>query len=594
MALPRPITLLASIPLFLSACAPQGPAPRSAAGSIAIEQTTFPTQEAIARIAAAPVPARLSDESAKDVAAWDLVGPLPDAVERRPPQDDSPWGKLFMQAIAARGEEVIATEAMRCVARENAAFYLANKALPAEMLARFIAARCGAPSGLGGTAFQLVEGDERMPDDKVFAQFNGNVKTMIDKTVAAGGRLEAGLAYVRKGGRAVIAVAVVPQTVRLDRTPLAPGPDGKVVLRGEVLGSAVGLRALVNRGRHSYAECVVSPGVRLPRFEVTCDTTREDEVAWLSISALPPGRVLGAPVLEMLVWPGGAPGKSYAKLARASGDAADARPEALVQEINKVRKEAGLAPVRLAEAESRTSAQIAPHYFAAVEGQGPDVADQVALGLLAGWEVDGMVRHGHFVSTWVQNAGSWSEVVRAATSRPLGRETLLDPAAERVAIGPVVAGHAYGALFSTYALFDAYRHDNDARAVAARIGADRAARGLAAPKMIVEMNAEAERAAQSVQTGARAPEVALDDLLHRVSERLGRNVRGWAAETTSLDRLKLPDELAGLPSLTLGIGVAHHKRPGHAWGRFIIYLVVLDEGGGGGGMTARRDGPHHG
>ncbi|APR79146.1 Hypothetical protein A7982_04493 [Minicystis rosea] len=575
------------------ACAPAARAPQSkATATLSVEQTTFPTREMVAKIAATPAPARLADDNAKDVPAWELTGALPDAMERRPPQDDSPWGKLFMEATAARGEEVLATEAMHCVARENAAFYLANDALPAEMLERFIAARCGAPTWFGGTAFQVITGDPRTSDDKLFAQFGERVKAMIDKALR-GGRLEAGLAYVRKGGRAVIGLAMVPQTVRLERTPIVPGPDGKVVIKGELLGTAVGLRALVNRGRYGYAECTASPGVPLPRFVITCETAREDEVAWLSVTALPPGRVLGAPVIETLVWPSGSPGKTYAKLARGSGDTAGASPEALAQEINKVRAEAKLPPVRLADAESKTATQLAPHYFASIEGRGDDVADQVALGLLAGWEVDGLVRNGRFVSTWVQNAGSWSEVIRAALSRPMGRQTLLDPAVERVAIGPVVAGQAHGALFSTYALFDAYRHDDDAKTVAARIGEARAARGLVAPKMIVEMNAEADRAAQSVQSGKRTPEEALNDLMERVSGRLGRNVRGWAAETTSLEHMKWPDELSAMPSLTLGIGVAHHRRNGHAWGRFLVYVVILDEGGSG-GMTARRGEPSQG
>jgi hypothetical protein len=581
---------IATLPLlsFLAACgAAPGSAPRLS-GAVSSEQTTFPTQEQIAKIAAAPAPARLFDDNAKDVPTWELTGPLPDAVERTPPRDDSPWGKLFLEAAAVRGEAVLATLAMHCLARENAAFYLANDALPAEMLERFIAARCGAPTGLAATAFQVITGDARTPDDKLFAQFQGRVKELIDKTIKAG-QLEAGLAYVRKGGRAVIALSVLPQTVRLDRTPLAAGPDGKVVLRGEALGAAVGLRALVNRGRHGYAECAVSPAVKLPRFEITCEAARDDEVAWLSVTALPPGRVLGMPLVEMLVWPSGAPGKVYAKLARGAGNAAGPSADELLKEINEVRKEASLPPLRLAEQESRTATQLAPHYFASLERGGDDVIpDQVALGLLAGWEVDGMVRNGHFVSTWVANASSGAEVVRSAISRPIGRETLLDPAAERVAVGPVATDRAHGAVFTTYSLFDAYRHDEDAKKLGTRLATLRAARGVPPPRMVVDFNAEADRAARSVQAGQRSPEEALSDLLQRISEKLGRNVRGWAAETTSLDRLEFPDNLQSLPVLTFGVGVAHHRRPGHAWGRFVVLLIVLDEGISG-GMTARRE-----
>jgi hypothetical protein len=575
---------------LLTACGPQAARPARSTASVSVEQTIFPSRDTLAKIAAAPAPARLSDETTKDLPTWQLTGPLPDAVDRVSPQDDSAWGKLFSEAVAARGGEVLATEAMRCVARENAAFALANDAQPAEMLSRFIAARCGATTGLGGSALQFITGDERMPDDRLFTQFRDRIRAMMDKTLKqGGGRLEAGFAYLRKGGKAVIGVAVAPQTVRLDRTPLVPGADGKVVLSGELLGSATRLRALVNRGRFAYAECAADPTVQLPRFRISCETSREDEMAWISVSALPPGRVLGSTVLEMLAWPSGAPANAYAKLARGGADSAAGGAESVLAEINLVRREAALKELRLADAESRTAAQVAPHYFGAFDAQRAEIADQVALGLLAGWEVDGMVRHGHFVSTWVNNAASWAEVVRAAISRPQGRETLLDPQAERIAIGPVAAQRAYGALFSTYALFDGYRHDNDARTLGARLAALRSARGLGQPRMATELNAEAGRAAAEVQAGRRTAAEALDLLLHRISESLGRGVRAWAAETTSIEQMKIPDELVGLPAMTFGIGVAHHRQEGQPWGRFVVFIVVLDEGVGG-GMTARREG----
>lgn len=568
---------LAPLPLLLAACGPAGrTAPRSA-GTLFVEQTVFPTKDVLARLAAAPTPSKLSDDHAKDVPTWELQGPLPDAVDAAPAHDDSPWGKLLQEVAAPRGDAVLLTEAMHCVARENAAFYLVNDAMPAEMLERFIAARCGAPSGLAGSALQLITGDERIPDEKIYQQFQAKVRENAGKLLQ-GGRFEAGLAYVRKGARAVIGISAIPQVVRLERTPLTVGADGKVVIRGEVLSQTAGVRGLINRGKHGYADCTASTTVALPRFVITCPASREDEVAWLSVSAYPTGRVLGMPVVEMLVWPSGAPGKTYAKLARGAAPASAASTEELLAEINRVRGEAKLSALRLAEQETRTAARLAPHYFGALEANKDDgVTDQVALGLLAGWEVEGMVRSGNFVSTWVNDAASWAEVVRAAITRPIGRATLLDPAAERVALGPADAARGRGAVMSTYALFDGYKHDDDAKALAARIAAARGERGLIPPKVVIELNGDAARAADRVQAGSRTPLEALSDLLERASERLGRSVRGWVAEASSLDRVKLPDQLLTQPSLAVGIGVGHHRPQGAAWGRFVVMIVMIDE-----------------
>ena len=64
------------------------------------------------------MPARLSDDKSKDVPTWTLTGPLPEAVERTPPQDDSAWGKLF--AAYERGESERVIKAPKAAAQANA------------------------------------------------------------------------------------------------------------------------------------------------------------------------------------------------------------------------------------------------------------------------------------------------------------------------------------------------------------------------------------------------------------------------------------------------------------------------------------------
>jgi hypothetical protein len=303
-------------------------------------------------------------------------------------------------------------------------------------------------------------------------------------------------------------------------------------------------------------------------------------------------------LLDTLVWPAGVPTKTYAKLARDDSAAPAAGAVALadiVQELNRVRTSAGLAPVRVAEQQSRTVARLAPHYFASVlEGESSSVANDVALGLYAGWEVDGLVRRGGMISTSVQGSGDSAEIVRTALSHPFGRETLLNPEIERVAVGTVTAanGTDLGAVFATYALFDSYRHDNDGMIVAASLVAQRGAHRALPPTMVTELNVEAQRAAKSVQDGLRTPEEALDDLLKRASERAGgRSVRAGITETSSLEDMKFPDGMLTAPSLQYGAGVGHYRREGHPWGRFIVFYVMVDETVG---PTALQGTPHAG
>ncbi|MFO0756188.1 MAG: hypothetical protein U0359_06835 [Byssovorax sp.] len=589
----RSSLLLSISALLLPACGGAGGGGGHVAAPVAVEQTIFPSKDALVKIAEKPVPAKLSDESTKDMPSWDLMGPLPSDIDNVPFSDDSPWGKLFASVVSTKGDQVVANEAMHCFARENAAFVAATDARPAEMLARFFAARCGVMSGPGATTLQVITADERMTDDAIFAKFEASTKAVIEKHLASR-HLMAGLAYVRKGGRAVMALSLAPETARLDRTPIVPGPDGKVILRGEVLGPAIGLRALINRGRFGYAECAVSSTVALPRFLITCDASREDELAWISLSSRQPGRVLGHSVAELLVWPSGAPAKAYARLTAGATGASGSAPEALLQEINRIRGEARLSPIGMAEAETKTAAQLAPHYFGGAEGADKDVPDQVALGLLAGWEVEGTIRTGHFVSTWVPGTTVWSDVVRSAISRPIGRETLLDPGAEKIALGPVNNPQGSGALFTTYALFENHKHDEDVRALAQRIATARAERHLTPPAAVADLNALAGKAAAEVQAGRQTSSDALNGLLRAVSDKLGQDTRGWAAEATSIEHLTIPDEIVTAPSLRFGVGIAHHRNEGEPWGRFVIFLVMIEEGAGAGVMHAGRGEPHAG
>lgn len=589
--------LALSAALLVCACGGAAGEGAATAGKLPTQPSQFPTRDALAKIAAAPVPAHLFDDKAKDVPTWELSEPLPDAMELVPHHDDSAWSKLLEAAAAARGDAVTTTEAMHCVAREQAAFVLANNAVPAEPLVSFIAARCGSPTIQVGVVYQTITGDDRIPEAKIEAQFSESARAMIEKTIKTG-RLDTGIAYLRKSGRAVIALAIAPRTMRVERTPLVPAGGGDVVIRGELLDEVGSVRAMINRGRYGFGTCVPDPSVALPRFAFTCSALPADEAAWLTMSVTAPGRILGTPALEMLVWPAGTMKKAYAKLARdesAAPSAGGVKTADLVLELNRVRKEAGLAPLRVAEQESQTMARVAPHYFAALhEGGDTQTADMVALGVRAGWEVEGLVRHGNMISNWIQGTGDPSSMVRLALAHPFGRETLLDPEAERVAIGTVGDEKEpdTGALFATYALFDNYHHDNDGNTVTQRLTALRSARRALPPILVTELNEEAQFAAKSVQDGRRTPEEALDELLKRASQRAGgRALRAGISESTNLDGTKFPEEMLTTPSLQCGIGVGHHRPPGHPWGRFLIFYVMVSASAG---PTARQGTLHAG
>ena len=163
-----------------------------------------------------------------------------------------------------------------------------------------------------------------------------------------------------------------------------------------------------------------------------------------------------------------------------------------------------------------------------------------------------------------------------------------------MAIGTVAGagGSDTGALFATYSLFDSYHHESDIKIIAGRLTALRAAHHALPPTMVAELNAEAQRAAKSVQDGQKTPEEALADLLKRASERfVGRSVHAGSTETSSIQDMKFPDGMLTAPSLQYGTGAGHYRHPGQPWGRFIVFYVMVDETVG---PTAFQGGPRAG
>jgi hypothetical protein len=57
--------------------------------------------------------------------------------------------------------------------------------------------------------------------------------------------------------------------------------------------------------------------------------------------------------------------------------------------------------------------------------------DAIAMGLMAGWEVNGSVLQGHFASQWQSYDADPEVLIETMLQMPLDRETLLNPKIER-------------------------------------------------------------------------------------------------------------------------------------------------------------------
>ncbi|HVR04048.1 MAG TPA: hypothetical protein VMT47_18070 [Polyangia bacterium] len=564
-----------------------------------------------------PVAASPQGRSVADVESWRLTGPLPDAIEVVPHTASSPWEGLLASAAQRRAGLLFASESAHCVAREVGLFFVANRANPSQSLNRFIGSRCGVSDFELSTGFRYGDVADTVPEERLFAEWSDAVSEDLAKAVEGGGGPQlAGIWSGRKSGRAVVCWVVAQRLAQVERIPLVPGADGRVVIQGQMLTPADRVQGLVNVGRFSVRRCVADPMVKLPRFALTCDVDRSDQSAWIEVGAYPPGRVVGHVVISVQISPQGVPGDTFTRVAltrsaatAAAGDAAapvaagaaaigaPTSPAAidpacantgsgdllgaLAACVNGVRTQAGIGALRVVVGESQTAARLAPHFFASVLGAEPElVADKVVLGLRAGWDVGEPLRYGDVVSGLVQGAGDVERLIASVLERPSGRSALLDSEVARLAVGTVAIGSGesgvVGAIFATYALFDGRDKPGDADKVFERLGALRARQKRPVPTRFTAGDASVVAAAHRIATEGRDPTDALNDALTGANAVVQNQVRGWWVDTDKLEDLELPADLIEAATLNVSIAVSHYRRAGEPWMRYVVLLVISE------------------
>jgi hypothetical protein len=556
------------------------------------ETKRFPSTAELRQLAQKQAPKKLFSDQTKDTDTWQLTGPLPDAVDTVDHKPTTPWEQLLQQEVQRQRGRSLTAESMYCVAREIGLFYVQRQAFPSQRLEQFMANRCGAALGHVSTSYLSGDVPADSDDEAVYQRWQSQIRDLVNRHFDQGQRL-VGIWYGRLASKAIVLVASGERHLVLERLPLVPPPDGKLVLRGQLLTPVDHIQGHATLGRFGYTHCELDPEVPLPRFVMTCELQPQDPWARIEIAAFPPRRVLGHVALSVMVWPSAAPALAYTRPSYtiAPGTSSSAAEETFLRMVNDVRGQASLQPVTLAPAQSKTAASVAPHYFAALDKDKPDVAELVALGMMAGWEVEGQLREGRFIAPAVRDTADLAQLLLHAVETPTGREVLLDPTARQLAMGPVVSAedHALGAILSSYSFFDEGQgHGQDVQAFLERLGRLRAPKNLPPPVPVAGVSRHLSAATQRLQRGEAPPRAILKELLGHISETLRRPVKGWLLEANSVDRMQIPPELVRSGALNLAIAAGHYRPVGEPWWK-LVFLVV--NAGAEPGTTASRETP---
>jgi hypothetical protein len=544
----------------------------------------FPSPAALAAVEAQP--AQLPPVETADVPAEGWAVEPPDTEPSAGPDAWTPhgaWESAMAADFAAAGRKAQLTSSMGCVARELGRFQLAHRAAPPEALRQFIDASCGVYVPSVGFTWFGGQAPAQMSDEKILEQARAQIRPSLVDRIPADAR-QVGLWFGRQAGRLVAVASYESVPVTLQPLSTVPDAQGNVRIAGRLEVPAAAFDGYVNRGRFGVERCRVDPALVPPAFRITCPVAADDPTAWLQLVYTAPHSVLALPMVQVLARrdPGKLPRFVEVPYA-ASHPIADATgfAPAVVTELNAARAQAGLSPVRLSEPESAAAARVARQYFAGVTSNGGAPSGDtttIVLGLMAGWQVQGMIRDGTFFSVLVprtHDAGRWLDL---ALSLPLGRHALLARDIDEVALGPALFGspEAIGGVACGYRLHHGDDHSADAAAVFHRVAEARARLGLSPPARLGGVAPFIARELGRVHQGSEPPYAAMQTALQYAAENSGaRALRGYLVEATSTDAVDLPPKILSQPNMSIEIGVTHYKPPGAAWAQLVI-LIVYD------------------
>jgi hypothetical protein len=528
---------------------------------------TFPSRATLQELAARPaVPDQASDRKTLAVDDWqpatDVSASATDAET------------LVQSAASVQGKRLAIDPELSCAAREIGRFYATHQAFPDQQLQAHMAGVCGTSA----PTFSMITWstpNDTLVDPANQRRWRKAISDQLGPLLASSPEL-VGAAQVSDGKNTAFAAVAAKSAVAWEGRSLVANRAGEVELSGSVRSPAAFVYGMTNVGAYGVSDCRSDPRVALPRFRLTCKLSDTDSAAWVDVQALPPGRVLSRSVARLLIRREGAALVYSAPTKNAAPESVTdptAFTKRLLALVNEARASARLPGLTLAGRQSETSFRLAPHYFNN-EASDSVINDQIALGLLAGWDVKGTIRTGDFYSNTLSGSLDPKRWLGFMLDQPSARRVLLDAGARSIAIGADVRPQAQsmGALVSTYTFYDTDDHRADIQHFVAELNEHRAGLGLAPAK--ITHAPEVSSAVRGIKS-SHSPEGALNSALEQVVAREQRSVEGFYIEATDLAHVSYPDALLR-PTVTIAVSAAHHRYPEAAWGTLTLLVVVLE------------------
>lgn len=532
----------------------------------------FPSAATLEALAQQPAPDAKGDD-ARPVQRWEMTGPLPTVLGTTPHETESAVARLAAEVLGGT-PRIRLSAGMQCLAREYGRFQLAHGAGPAPDLETFLQARCGEPMS---HARVLMRTGAEPGAVELGGPWGAAAKGLV-ASLPSGKDMTAGIWSGEVDGRSIMVLAFAERFVELEPVAMDAGSEGVIELRGRFLVQAGTAEAFITRGKYGYETCEPDPKIALPAFRFRCPAAPGEESAIIEMMFSRPRRVLGERAMLGLVTPGRSAPAEFTSRALAANDRpiVEQERQSLVAAINRLRANHGIGELVVMEAQSAVTGRVLPQFFAAARGGAAEVADTIALGLLAGWEVGGgMVRDADFAAMNFHGVATMEQGLETLLMTPAMRTMLLNPKASSIALASRAydEGRVISALVTTYRYFGTVDYVASEEALLDRLDRWRAAVGKPPVIRVGGNSAQPLAAARESIKGGRDAGIALNSALRRLVDEVGIDMRGLVLYTSDLNAISFPPDLITAPRVQIDLDIDHFQPRGSPWGTFFIVVV---------------------
>jgi hypothetical protein len=247
-------------------------------------------------------------------------------------------------------------------------------------------------------------------------------------------------------------------------------------------------------------------------------------------------------------------------------------PTRFISLLNQVRREANMGPIEHAERQSAVIQSMTEQFFAAGFGQDEQVANKLAMGILAGWDVGGAIIDADLASDW-STADQPAQLLETMLESPKGRQTLMDPASSEISLGSLEREHGIGVVVASYSFVPDEHPNRRVKRVIDALSEQRQAFGSRAAKEDPKLRARARKLSKHIEAGNLGILEARDKLLEAAAERYRKPVFGYAFVGHSLDNFNFPNDMLTSKNLPVAVVVAPYTKQGHPWTMYAVILV---------------------